>query len=344
MIKFTTGNILKDKSEALVNTVNCVGVMGKGLALQFKKAFPDNFNAYKKACDKKLVATGNMFVTKQEDMYDTKWIINFPTKKHWRGSSNIEYIENGLVDLVKIIKKNNINSIAIPPLGSGLGGLDWSIVKEKIMTALATLENVDITVYEPSRSPSVSEMPIRTKKPNMTKGRALLLKLLEFYHKKEYECTKIDIQKLAYFLQEAGQPLKLNYEANKYGPYAKNLNNVLHIIDGHFIEGYGDGVAKSEISVKTSAIEEASNFLEENKNIEAKKRLKKVEKLIDGYETPLSMEVLATVHWVVNHEGLDKDNVDGITDFIQHWNEHKASIKPTYIHKALNRLKEYAWI
>jgi O-acetyl-ADP-ribose deacetylase (regulator of RNase III)/uncharacterized protein YwgA len=342
MIKFKTGNILEDESEVIVNTVNCVGVMGKGLALQFKKAYPNNFKQYKLACDKGLVKIGKMFVTKRNDI-NNQWIMNFPTKNHWRGSSKIDYIELGLIDLVNQVKKLKIKSIAIPPLGTGLGGLDWNIVKNKIIEAFADLNNVDVIIYQPKGNPNAESMPINTEKPNMTRGRALLIKLLEFYFHKGYECTKIEVQKLAYFLQESGIDLKLRYVAHHFGPYADNLNHVLERIDGHFIIGFGDRVNASEIKlVSSSIIEEADHFLKGDN--EANVCLSKVEKLIDGYETPLSMEVLATVHWVLKHENYQKNNYDGIKKFIHKWNKHKASWRDSYIRKSISRLEEYCWV
>jgi len=341
MIKFKTGNILTDKSEAIVNTVNCVGVMGKGLALQFKKAFPENYKEYKTACDKKIVAPGKMFITKHEDMLGDKYIINFPTKKHWKGDSKIEYIDDGLIDLINEIKKLGIKSIAIPPLGAGLGGLDWSIVKERILESFCKLDNVDVFVYEPSNSLKSNDIVNNTDRPNMTRGRALLIKLLEFYFRKGYDCTKIEAQKLAYFLQESGVDLKLKYVAHNFGPYAENLNHVLERIDGHFIEGFGDRVTHSNIRLIESSIKEADDFLKNDD--EAIKSLTKVENLIDGYETPLSMEVLATVHWVLKYENYKTDNFEGIRSFIDKWNEHKSLWKDTYLRKAISRLESYNW-
>lgn len=342
MIHFKTGNILNDKSEAIVNTVNCVGVMGKGLALQFKKAFPYNFKLYKSACDKGLVTPGKMFITKSEDLFAKQWVVNFPTKKHWKGSSNIDFIEQGLKDLVVQIEKNDIKSVAIPPLGAGLGGLDWQVVKEQILLTFKNLIDVEVNIYEPKGNPPAHSMPINTPKPNMTRGRALLIKLMEFYFEKGYECSKIEAQKLAYFLQESGIKLKLNYKAHHFGPYADNLNHVLEAIDGHFITGFGDRVNTSHIKLVPSSIKEADNFLENDK--EAEDCLTKVGKLIDGYETPLSMEVLATVHWVVKYENYQPDNIDGIKDFVQKWNKHKASWRDSYFKKAISRLENCCWV
>src|ERR1035438_6237373 len=129
MIEFRSGDILKDESDALVNTVNCVGVMGRGIALQFKDAYPDNFKVYEAACKRGEVQPGRMLVFETGKLTPPRFIINFPTKRHWRGRSRIEDIENGLGALVKEIRARGIRSIAIPPLGSGLGGLDWNSVR-----------------------------------------------------------------------------------------------------------------------------------------------------------------------------------------------------------------------
>ena len=151
MITFTTGNIFESNAQAIVNTVNCVGIMGAGLALQFKKIYPANFAAYQKACRNGQVRPGRSFVFTNRST-PPEYIINFPTKRHWRDSSRIEDIEAGLKDLIGIIRANNIRSIAIPPLGAGLGGLEWERVKALIQASLKGLNDVDITVYEPKTS------------------------------------------------------------------------------------------------------------------------------------------------------------------------------------------------
>lgn len=152
MIVYKTGDIFKEEVDAIVNTVNCVGVMGRGLALQFKKRFPGNFESYKDACEKNKVVPGEMFVYEIEPFPAPKYIINFPTKRHWRDASRIEDIESGLQDLKIVIAALNIKSIAIPPLGCGLGGLDWNKVKQHIESALACLSEVKIVVLEPSEN------------------------------------------------------------------------------------------------------------------------------------------------------------------------------------------------
>ena len=172
MIELTRGNILTADAEALVNTVNCIGLMGKGIALQFKKAFPDNFKAYEAACRRKEVQPGHMFVFTIGQMFNPRFIINFPTKRHWRGKSRYEDIETGLEALVQEVQERKIRSIAIPPLGSGLGGLQWERVKPMIEKAFATMPEVQVKLFEPKGSPDAGKMPVGTSKPRMTVARA----------------------------------------------------------------------------------------------------------------------------------------------------------------------------
>ena len=153
MIEYKTGDIIAEQAEALVNTVNCVGVMGRGIALQFKKAFPQNFAAYAAACKRGDVQPGRMFVFETGQLFPN-YIINFPTKRHWRGKSRIEDIEAGLTALAKEIRQRNIRSIAIPPLGSGLGGLDWSAVRPRIESMLREFDDLKVVLFEPGGGPS----------------------------------------------------------------------------------------------------------------------------------------------------------------------------------------------
>jgi O-acetyl-ADP-ribose deacetylase (regulator of RNase III) len=160
MIEFTRGNLLEANADALVTTVNTVGVMGKGIALIFKAAFPENFKAYEVACKKKEVRVGRMFVTECRGLIGPKWIINFPTKEHWRGKSKMEWIETGLEDLKRVAVERKIRSIALPPLGCGNGGLNWTEVLPKIEAALGTLNSVNVIIYEPTdQFQNVSKRP-----------------------------------------------------------------------------------------------------------------------------------------------------------------------------------------
>ncbi len=348
MIEITKGDLLKADVEALVNTVNCVGVMGRGIALQFKKAFPDNFKAYKKACDQGDVRIGEMFVSKTEKLYHPKYIVNFPTKNHWKGKSKKENIESGLSDLVRVAKELNIQSIAIPPLGCGLGGLQWPDIRLLIENAFQQLPNVRVLLFEPAGTPAPGQMINRTKKPRMTIGRAAVLGLMNRYLVPGYDYTLslLEVQKLAYFLQSAGEPLRLNFEKHYYGPYAENLQHVLNRMEGHYISGFGDGNNKPDVplSLRPHAAEEAESFLQNYP--ETKERFDRVTKLIECFETPYGMELLASVHWVAAHEnsGARNDSSIAIRDVLA-WNERKKkNMKENHIQAAWDRLKEQGWL
>jgi O-acetyl-ADP-ribose deacetylase (regulator of RNase III) len=156
MVKFVQGNLLKANVDALVNAVNTVGVMGKGLALQFKKAFPDNFDAYAAACTRSEVRTGKMFVF-ETGLERPRFIINFPTKEHWRSPSKLQYIDDGLRHLAEVIRARKISSIAVPALGAGHGGLSWSDVRPRIETSLGKLSDVEVRVFEPLKTEDASK-------------------------------------------------------------------------------------------------------------------------------------------------------------------------------------------
>lgn len=344
MVTLTQGNLIKIDAEALVNTVNCVGYMGKGIALQFKQAFPDNFKAYQQACLTKEVQPGRMFVFETGTMLNPRYIINFPTKRHWRGKSRLEDIKSGLKALIEEVKRIGIKSIAIPPLGCGLGGLDWKIVRPLIEKAFSETPDVRVSLFEPAGTPDAKTMPVRTAHPKMTVARALFVKLMEHYMSPAYRLTLLEIQKLAYFLQEAGEPLKLKFEAGHYGPYAPNLNKVLEIMEGHFIRGYGDSQKPDvDIELMQGAIEEADRFLEEHHD--SYKRLKKIDEVIDGFETPYGMELLSSVHWVTVHGDSPVTDADAAIQRIHQWNARKQKMfQPEHIRTAWKRLKETGWI
>lgn len=343
MINIVEGNFLEANAEALVNTVNCVGVMGKGIALQSKKAFPDNYEAYAQACKRGDVKPGVMFVYETKRILNPKYIINFPTKRHWIGRSKYEDIDSGLQSLVVEVRRRNIKSIAIPPLGCGNGGLNWRIIRPMIEHTLSVLPNVQVYLYEPKGAPKASLMPVATKVPKMTIARALLIKLLQQYNNSAYRLTLLEIQKLAYFLQEAKQELRLNFVQHTYGPYAHNLNKVLEILEGHYIRGYGDNQKPDvEIELWQDAIDKADKYLVNHPA--AQRRLTKVAALVDGFETPYGMELLASVHWITAHVKTAVD-IEGTVNQMQLWNKRKSKIfKPKHIKIAWQRLESQGWI
>ena len=344
MIEFKTGDILKENVEALINTVNCVGIMGRGIALQFKNYFPDNFKAYSVACKKNEVQPGKMFVFDTGRSTNHKYIINFPTKRHWRGKSRMEDIDSGLQALVETIRKNNIISVAVPPLGSGLGGLNWKEVRAHIEAALGSLEDVRVVVFEPVGAPSSDKLAHAKEIPSMTPGRAALVGLIERYLSGLLDpfVTLLEVHKLMYFMQNAGEDLRLHYSKAIYGPYADNLRHVLRAVEGYFITGYADGgdTPTKQLSLVPGALEDASTVLQEHQD--TLKRFERVTKLVEGFESPYGLELLSTVHWIVSNEKLCTR--EDIIRAVYSWGPRKKQFTPRQISIAIEVLSDNGWI
>jgi O-acetyl-ADP-ribose deacetylase (regulator of RNase III) len=348
MIQIARGNLLNAEVDALVNTVNCDGYMGKGIALQFKQAFPGNFKAYEAACQQGDMVPGRMFIHDNGGLVNPRWIINFPTKRHWRNKSRLEDIASGLKALVADVQRLGIRSIAVPPLGCGLGGLNWADVGPMIEQAFASLTDVAVHLYEPNGAPPAKTMPVGTARPNMTPARALFVKLMDAYSALDYSRTLLEVQKMAYFLQTAGQPLRLKYVAHHYGPYADNLNKVLEVMEGHFVRGYSDSQKpEAEIELLPGAVDEADAFLADD--ADARARLARVAELIEGFETPYGMELLATVHWVAHHASPGSTaparDANQAIQLVRQWSMRKQNtFQPDHVRVAWQHLQESGWI
>ena len=343
MIRFKTGDILAEDAEALVNTVNCVGVMGRGIALQFKKAFPENFREYADACENKQVQPGRMFVFETGQLTNPRYIINFPTKRHWRANSRIEDIEVGLQALSELIRQRGIRSIAVPPLGSGLGGLDWLEVRPRIEEALRGVNDLDVVVFEPEGAPAKESMVHSREAPKMTSGRAALVELMNRYLNGLLDpfVTLLEVHKLVYFMQFAGQPLRLRFAKAPYGPYAENLRHVLNAIEGHFVSGYADGgdAPDKQLEILPGAVEEAGVVL--RRSPKTRERLDRVADLVNGFESAFGLELLSTVHWVLEREG--PSSLDEVVVRTHEWNERKSRFSPRQIGLATDVLTDKGW-
>ena len=342
MIELKRGNILEADAEALVNTVNCVGVMGKGIALQFKQSFPENFRLYQRGCRAGEVRPGKMFVV-QTGLLNPGYIINFPTKRHWKGKARLGDIEAGLRDLVTEVKRLGVRTLAVPPLGCGSGGLDWQDIRPMIESALSKLPGVHVLLFEPAGAPAPERMKVRTETPKMTRVRVLLLRLLESYRIPGYRLSLLEIQKLAYFLQMAGEPLRLNFIKHRFGPYAEALNHVLERLEGHYIRGHGDRSRDAGIYLLPGASEEAKTTLAGD--VAAAERLRRVTELIEGFETPYGMELLATVHWVAREAPQVAEDVAMATRLVHEWSGRKRqAFREQHIEKAWRRLLAKGWL
>lgn len=336
-----SGDLLSQKVDAIVNTVNTVGIMGKGIALQFKRRWPDNFRAYAKACERGEVRVGSMFTFDNGALLQPRYIINFPTKQHWRSPSRIEYIRDGLEDLIAVIQRLEIKSIAMPPLGCGNGGLDWAEVSPLITEAFTKLPNVELRLFAPSserRDLAPESVPLR-----MTAGRAAVVSVLSMYERLQYAMTQIEVQKLTYFLTEAGEDLNLRFVEHKFGPFAAELTHVLVKMDGAYISGLGDLAHPSEIKVLPEAAQLAEAFLSDA-NAATAERVARISRLIEGYETPFGMELLSTVHWAARHIG-PSANFDSVLAYVQGWNKRKRDLMhQRLVKRAYDRLQQENWL
>lgn len=344
MITEAKGNLLKAPVEALVNTVNTEGVMGKGIALQFKNAYPAMFKDYTVAAKRGEIKLGRMHVWRTEMLDGPQYVINFPTKAHWRSKSRIADIENGLDDLVRVIRRFGITSIAVPPLGCGNGGLNWADVEPRIRAAFDALPDVDVQVFPPTGTPAAADMPVNSPKPKMTPGRAALVGIIDRYRRQALsEPSLIEAQKLMYFLQVVGEPLRLDFKAHRYGPYADNLRHVLSQIEGHYLTGYGDGSAKvHDVTLLTpvaGTVTEVEGLLDQHP--ETKARMNQVLDLAEGYESAYGMELLATVHWVAASEPVGVTD-EAVAAKVAEWSPRKAQMfTPKHVDSALATLRSH---
>lgn len=342
-IEYKTGDMFDEPTEAIVNTVNCVGVMGKGVALEFKRRWPENFRAYKRLCDAGDISPGKMFVFENGGLVGDhhRYLINFPTKQHWRAHSKIEFIEAGLDDFVRQVKHLGVASVALPPLGCGNGGLDWSDVRPLIERKLAPLSDVRFVVFPPAADPAVApeQQDIPT---DLTVGRATMM--VAFAELEKFfggHLTRLTAQKLAYFMQVMGAPFGLRFEKAQFGPYSESLHSAFKAMEARrYISGYSDNDRKV---VVTSATYAASNEYLKSESVDVAPLVKKLSLLIDGYETPFGMELLSSVHFLSAIEGITTQ--PEMSEALEAWNEHKrASFSRPAVTAALERLREDGYL
>lgn len=355
MIRYTTGNLLEAKTEALVNTVNTVGIMGKGIALMFREAFDENFRAYLAACKQGEVRTGHMFVTERSAVLGPRWIVNFPTKQDWRTKTRLPWVVDGLTDLRRVIVDNGIRSIALPPLGCGNGGLDWTEVRPKIEEALGDLDGVDIQVYEPTRE--YQNVAKRHGVEKLTPARALIAELVRRYWVLGIECSLLEIQKLAWLLQRRvrmlglDDPLKLDFVPHKYGPYAHGLHHMLNSLDGSYLhceKRLADAGPTDVIWFEEERRPRIGAYLRSGEGRPYHEALEQTGALIDGFQSPLGMELLATVDWLLSEGGVEP-TVPAVKAGLSEWPGGKpagqrklALFDDRVIELALKRLMEHA--
>lgn len=352
-MRFIQGNLLEARVEAVVNTVNTVGVMGKGIALMFKEKYPENFQAYAAACKAGEVRVGTMFVTAGVELDGPRWIINFPTKENWWQPTKLEWVKNGLDDLKKVISERNIRSVALPPLGCGNGGLKWSVVRPIIEAALDELPEVEVIVYEPTAK--YQNVAKKQGVEKLTPARALIAEAVRRYWVLGIECTLLEAQKLAWFLERSikriglKDPLDLRFVADRYGPYAQRLMHLLNALDGSYLhcdKRLSDAAPFDTIWFEESKRELVARYLKSAAAREFLPALEATDALIDGFQSPLGMEVLATVDWLVTNERAEP-TLSGVRDSLRRWPADRSAVErklrifdDRLLDLALKRLKE----
>ncbi|MGB3674332.1 MAG: macro domain-containing protein [Candidatus Nanopelagicales bacterium] len=336
MIEYGSGDLLGADTDALINTVNTVGVMGKGIALQFKRRYPELFAAYQKACRRGEVQIGRMWVFETGQLGGPRYIVNFPTKQHWRSPSQLSYIDAGLLDLVQVIKDLGITSIAVPPLGAGNGGLDWAEVEPRITAALTELPEVRTVLYAPAGGVRAIAAPTTIR---MTAARALLLEAMRRYLQRRRGIepwedptgvSHLEIQKLMYFANLVDPTLKLDFATGRYGPYSEKVRHLLAGMEGAYTTGFGDGSAKAlqldPIAVTPLGERALADYFAANPD-QAQRiaaDLDVVLAAIDGFEGPYGVELLASTHWVATQQNA-RDPQSAATT-VRQWTKRKGRI------------------
>lgn len=340
MIHYKQGNLLDSEAEALVNTVNTMGVMGKGIALQFKNMFPNNFKVYAQACQSKEFKIGRLLVTEEEALLTgKKIIINFPTKTNWRLPSEYHYIEEGLTELVKVIQEKKIKSIAIPPLGSGNGGLDWNKVKLLLEKHLERV-NCDIYIYQPS---TAIQEALKKERVNLTPARAMLLSVLyELVRNGEF-VSEFSSEKIAYFLQRFGakETFKLEFQPNFYGPYSGKVKHVLYYLNGSYIMGYSSKDKKpfEELGLIPDAELDVIEFLDKPENVTLKNTVERTKSFLTGFYSPFGLELLSTIDFIMSEK--NARTPEAITAELANWSDRKKTLftNPKFIQIAVKNIQ-----
>lgn len=340
MIIYKKGNILESKADALVNTVNTQGVMGKGIALQFKNAFPLNYKIYQDVCKRGDFEIGNLLIVEDNGLISgKKTIINFPTKTSWRKPSEYSYIERGLERLLQVIDEKKLNSIAIPPLGSGNGGLNWEIVKKMIEDKMSHLPT-DVFIYEPN---SQIQEKLKEERVQLTDARAMLLFMLYKLVANGEFVSEFSSEKICYFLQRFGakEHFKLDYKPNFYGPYSGKVKYVINYLNGSYIMGYSSMDKKpfETLDLVSDGFEKVESYILSKP--ELVQIVKKAESFLDGFYSEFALELLSTIDYISLNKGTY--NLEIIKKELESWSERKRTLfsNDRFLNISINHLRQH---
>lgn len=345
MIEYINGNLLESSAEALVNTVNTVGVMGKGIALQFKTQFPNNYKVYHKVCKERGLQIGQLLIIKDSSLlYGEKIIINFPTKTDWRKPSEYDYIEKGLQELVKLIEERSIKSIAIPPLGAGNGGLDWHTVQVLLETYLSPL---DCTIFIYTPNAAVQDV-LRKERVTLTPARAMLLAVLYDLVSNGEFVSEFASEKIGYFLQRFGAKdiLKLDYQPNFYGPYSGKMKHVLYYLNGSYLTGYSSKDKKpfEELNLLMDTEPAILAFLAQKEYAVERKIVEKTKAFLSGFYSNFGLELLSTLDFIMQEE--QTTDLDTIKKRLEAWSPRKTKLfsNDVFLQKGLQKLAQTTFL
>ena len=345
MVEIVHGDLFDADAAALVNPVHCAGLMKRGLCRQFKTRFPDNFEQYEAACATGALAPGDVLVHDRGGLFGDgqhpRYVLNVATKDHWHDASSATHIKSGMAALVDEVTAHDIASLAVPALGCGGGGLDWPTVRPLLTAPLKSLNGVRALVYAP-RSADAQGGPDADDRPAMTRGRALLLAVLEAYATPGDPVSPHAAHNLAFFLQATGEDLHLTFEPGTYGLRAAGLTAVLRRIEGAFIAGYDPSHQDSSFCLHQPAVGVARDTLSDHPT--ANERLGRVRTLVEEHDAPDTLELLATVGWLTQHDAQARRRPEAVVRAVQDWSRRKAEhFAPEQITAAWQRLRRHEW-
>jgi O-acetyl-ADP-ribose deacetylase (regulator of RNase III) len=353
------GDLFHSHAQTLVNTVNCVGVMGKGIALGFKQRFPEMYDDYERRCQRKEVRLGHPYVYKQDNQ---PWVLNFPTKDHWRGVSRISDIARGLEFLAAHYKEWGITSLAVPPLGCGNGQLDWTVVGPTLYRYLSKLE-IPVELYAPDKTPkeqltlgflqgekaSEAEAP-RDREPLRVDAWAVaIVGVLSRIAREPFHrpIGRVSFQKIAYFLSEAGLPTELKYERGSYGPFSPQLKSILGrlINNGLVVEVERKG-GMFEVKPGPTYRDAREHF--KNQLREWVPMIERVADLLLRFPTTADLEIGATAVFVAKKLMGDTGSVATereVFEGVMTWKaKRRPPVNPDHVALAVRELAVMGWI
>ena len=321
MVDIVQGDLFEADVAALVNPVHCAGVMGRGLALQFKTRFPDNAKQYKTACEAGRLSPGDVLVHDRGGLFDAehpRYLLNVATKDHWTDASRPAHIEAGVESVVEQVTTRGISSLAVPALGCGGGGLDWPTVRPLLVEPLSALDDCRVLVYAP-RSADTSSGTGAPDLSGMTHGQALFLTALDVYGGPDRPISPHAAHNVAYLLQCAGAALHLQFEPGQYGLRAPGLDAVLRHLNGRYIDGYDPAHQDAPFRLRPGAVEAARRAVDPSGAPLATTR-----RWLDGGSSKEALELRATVLWTTRHNPQARRRPDAAVQAVRDWSRRKA--------------------